>query len=108
MFSTNCKTVWHGTHILNRVFGCDATICFSGRSSEFGQEIFILGSFYTSTTNIKEFNMVDWPESETARKEDENPKSDHRTILQYIAYIKKIVKRKDSTITNNILEELNE
>ena len=59
MFSTNCKTVWYGTHILNKFFGCDTTICFAGRSSEFGQEIFIVGSFYTSTTNIKEFNMVD-------------------------------------------------
>ena len=108
MFSKNCKTVWYGTHILNRVFGCDTNIFFAGRSSEFGQEIFIVGSFYTSTTNIKEFNMVDWPESETARKEDENTKSDNRTILQYMAYIKKIVKSKDSKITNNILEGLNE
>ena len=52
--------------------------------------------------------MVDWPESETARKEDENTKSDNITILQYMAYIKKIVKSKDSKITNNILEGLNE
>ena len=81
---------------------------FPGRSSEFGQTIFIVSSFYRSTTNIKELNMVVWPEAGTAMKEDENLKYDHRIIPQYIAYIKKNIKRKDSTNTNNILDEFNE
>ena len=58
--------------------------------------------------NIKELNMVDWTEAETARKEDDKPKADHRTTPQYIAYLNKSAKRKDSTSTSNIIEELNE
>ena len=52
--------------------------------------------------------MVDWTEAETARKEDDKPKADHRTTPQYIAYLNKSAKRKDSTSTSNIIEEFNE
>ena len=80
----------------------------TGHSSEFGQAIFIVGSLYRTPMNIKELNMVDWTEAETARKEDDKPKADHRTTPQYIAYLNKSAKRKDSTSTSNIIEEFNE
>ena len=52
--------------------------------------------------------MVDCTESDTVRREDYNPKEERRTTPQYIYYLKKGYKRKDSKSPNNIIEELNE